>query len=157
LDKLYHYTFDLEIQKSTMSTTPSYPDQIENYHQLATGITSEFADYSASVDHISRGTFPIIWINNDYVGATGATGSAEFTAEITEPLMINPLIFDQSWWRRAGITQITNLQVNLTLDPNALQNRLWRQDMKDVIVYVASRLLSINLCYPWFTILFRTI
>jgi hypothetical protein len=79
-----------------MSTTPSYPDQIENYHQLATGITSEFADYSVSVDHISRGTFPINWTQNDYVGSTGATGTASFTAEITEPLMINPLIFDQS-------------------------------------------------------------
>jgi hypothetical protein len=49
--------------------------------------------------------------------------------------MINPLIFDQIWWRRAEITQITNLQVKLTQDPNAIQNRLWRQDMKDVIVY----------------------
>jgi hypothetical protein len=135
MDKLYHYTFDREIQKSTMSTTPCYPDQIVNYHQLVTGITSEFADYSASVNHISRGTFPINWISNAFVGSTGATGAAEFTAEITEPLMINPLIFDQSWWRRAGITQITNLQVNISLDPNALQNRLWRQDPKDVIVY----------------------
>jgi hypothetical protein len=135
LDKLYHYTFDREIQKSTMSTTPSYPDQTENYHMIATGITSEFADYSSSVDHISRGSFPIYWINNAYLGSTGATGSASFTAEITEPLMINPLIFDQSWWRRAGITQITNLQVNITIDPSALQNRLWRQDIKDNVVY----------------------
>jgi hypothetical protein len=118
-----------------MSTTPCYPDQIKNYHQLVTGITSEFADYSASVDHISRGSFPLNWIRNDYVAATGATGSAVFSSVITEPLMINPLIFDQSWWRRAGITQITNLQVNITLDPYALQNRLWGQDIKDNILY----------------------
>jgi hypothetical protein len=77
---------------------------------IATSVTSEFADYSASVDHISRGAFPIDWINIDYVGGTGATGAAEFIAEITELLMLNPLIFDQSWWIRAGTTQITNLQ-----------------------------------------------
>jgi hypothetical protein len=37
-----------------MSTTPCYPDQIANYHMIATSVTSEFADYSASVDHISE-------------------------------------------------------------------------------------------------------
>jgi hypothetical protein len=30
IDKLLNYTFDCEIQKSTMSTTPCYPDQIMN-------------------------------------------------------------------------------------------------------------------------------
>jgi hypothetical protein len=59
IDKLIHYTFDQEIQKSTMSTTLCYPDQICDYSQIATAVSSEFADYGASIDHISRGAFPI--------------------------------------------------------------------------------------------------
>jgi hypothetical protein len=118
-----------------MSTTVCYPDQAADYSQIVTAVSSEFADYGTSIDHISRGALPIQWTANAFVGGIGATGSADFRTEITEPLMINPLIFDQSWWRRAGITQITNFQVNMTLDPNALQKRLFRHDRKDVVVY----------------------
>jgi hypothetical protein len=134
IDKLMSYTLDRDIQKSTMSTTPSYPDHAGNYNQIIGSTTSEFIDYSGSVDHISRGSFPINFTNNPVV-TPGNSATAIFTAEITEPLMINPLIFDMSWWRRAGITQITNLQVNITLDPYAMQHRLWRHDPKDLVQY----------------------
>jgi hypothetical protein len=111
-----------------MSTTPCYPDQAEKYDQIASSTTSEFIDYSGSVNHISRGSFPINLISNDSVSAVGATGTANFTTEITEPLMINPMIFDHSWWRRAGITQITNYK-----STSNLIHMLYRIDYGDMI------------------------
>jgi hypothetical protein len=54
LDKFVHYNFDRETQKSTMSSTPYYPDQAITYELTAGRITSEFALYGSSVDHISR-------------------------------------------------------------------------------------------------------
>jgi hypothetical protein len=51
---LLQYWIDREQQKSVMSTTPCYPDQTNTYGQLDSEITSEFADYASSVDHISR-------------------------------------------------------------------------------------------------------
>jgi hypothetical protein len=44
-DKFAHYNFDRETQKSTMSSTPCYPDQAAHYDMLAGRITSEFAVY----------------------------------------------------------------------------------------------------------------
>jgi hypothetical protein len=52
-DKFAHYNFDPETQKSTMSSTPCYPDQAITYELSAGRITSEFALYGSSVDHIS--------------------------------------------------------------------------------------------------------
>jgi hypothetical protein len=54
IDKFLHYNFDRETQKSSMSTTPCYPDQANDYGVMDGSITSEFAPYDSSVDHISR-------------------------------------------------------------------------------------------------------
>jgi hypothetical protein len=116
-DKFAHYNFDRETQKSTMSSTPCYPDQTIAYELTAGRITSEFAPYGSSVNHISRQhTCVLTFTNNPSLISAGATGTAQFTAEFTEPLMINPLIFDKDWWRRQGIVQITNFTVNITFD-----------------------------------------
>ncbi|MCS7318275.1 MAG: hypothetical protein NZZ41_08235, partial [Candidatus Dojkabacteria bacterium] len=64
IDKLFNYTFDREIQKSTMSTTTSFPDSDANYDHLVNSITSSFASFENSVDHISRTSFPINFISN---------------------------------------------------------------------------------------------
>jgi hypothetical protein len=95
-DKFAHYNFDRETQKSTMSSTPCYPDQAITYELTAGRITSEFAPYASSVDHISRQhTCVLTFTNNPKLTAPNASGTAQFTAEFTEPLMINPLIFDR--------------------------------------------------------------
>ncbi|MCS7318163.1 MAG: hypothetical protein NZZ41_07675, partial [Candidatus Dojkabacteria bacterium] len=54
IDKLFYYTFDREIQKSTMSTTTSFPDMEANYDHLVNAITNPYAGFENSVDHISR-------------------------------------------------------------------------------------------------------
>jgi hypothetical protein len=134
-DKFAHYNFDRETQKSTMSSTPCYPDQAITYELTAGRITSEFALYGSSVDHISRQhTCVLTFTNNPVLQANGASGTAKFVAEFTEPLMINPLIFDREWWRRPGIAQITNFAVNMTFDPVGLQ-RVWRQSTNDYVNY----------------------
>jgi hypothetical protein len=97
-DKFAHYNFDRETQKSTMSSTPCYLDQAITYELSAGRITSEFALYGSSVDHISRQhTCVLTFTNNPLLTAPNASGTAQFTAEFTEPLMINPLIFDREW------------------------------------------------------------
>jgi hypothetical protein len=134
-DKFAHYNFDRETQKSTMSSTPCYPDQAAHYDMLAGRITSEFAVYGSSVDHISRQhTNVLTFTANPLLNSNGASGTAQFVAEFTEPLMINPLIFDREWWRKPGIAQITNFTVNMAFDPVGLQ-RVWRQSSNDYVNY----------------------
>jgi hypothetical protein len=134
-DKFGHYNFDRETQKSTMSSTPCYPDQAVNYNMLSSRITSEFAVYGSSVDHISRQHTAVLTFNNNpLLTSPNASGVAQFVAEFTEPLMINPLIFDREWWRKPGIAQITNFTVNMSFDPIGLQ-RVWRQSSNDYVNY----------------------
>jgi hypothetical protein len=71
---------------------------------------------------------------NPKLTASNASGTAQFTAEFTEPLMVNPLIFDHEWWRRPGISQITNFTVNMAFDPVGIQ-RVWRQSTNDYVNY----------------------
>jgi hypothetical protein len=131
-DKFHYYNFGREEQKGTLSTTPSYPDQTTNNIDTGT-ITSPFASYSSSVDHISRNSIPINWSANPVL-TNGQSGTAIFTLNITEPLMINPLIFDNDWWRKPGITQITNFTVTMNFDPVGL-SRVWRQAIGDPVKY----------------------
>jgi hypothetical protein len=134
-DKFGHYNFDRETQKSTMSSTPCYPDQAITYELTAGRITSEFALYESSVDHISRQhTAVLTFTSNPKLQSANASGTAQFVAEFTEPLMINPLIFDREWWRKPGIAQITNFKVNMTFDPIGIQ-RVWRQSTNDYVNY----------------------
>jgi hypothetical protein len=87
------------------------------------------------VDHISRQhTSVLTFSSNPKLQSPGASGTAQFVAEFTEPLMINPLIFDREWWRKPGIAQITNFTVNMTFDPVGIQ-RLWRQSTNDYVNY----------------------
>jgi hypothetical protein len=134
-DKFAHYNFDRETQKSTMSSTLCYSNQAIAYELTAGHITSELALYGSSVDHISRQhTCVLTFTNNPKLQANGASGTAQFVAEFTEPLMINLLIFDREWWRKPGIAQITNFTVNMTFDPVGIQ-RLWRQSTNDYVNY----------------------
>jgi hypothetical protein len=115
-----------------MSTTPCYPDQTNTYGQLDGEITSEFADYASSVDHISRNcNATMTFTQNDQLTNDGGSGTAIIQVTLSEPLMISPLVFSDIWHRRAGITQINNLNIQITYDPYALQNRLLRQSPND--------------------------
>jgi hypothetical protein len=134
-DKFAHYNFDRETQKSTMSSTPCYPDQAVHYDMLTGRITSEYALYGSSVDHISRQhTAVLTFTSNPILDFPNASATSQFTAEFTEPLMINPLIFDREWWRKPGIAQITNFTVNMAFDPVGIQ-RVWRQSSNDYVNY----------------------
>jgi hypothetical protein len=74
---------------------------------------------------------PIIWTQNQSLAA-GGTGT--FTVTPIEPLIINSLIFDEEWWRKPGLCQITQFTVNATIDPQGL-SRLWRQSSIDPVQY----------------------
>jgi hypothetical protein len=118
-----------------MSSTPCYPDQAITYELTAGRINSEFALCGSSVDHISRQhTYVLTFANSPKLQSNGASGTADFIAEFTEPLMINPLIFDREWWRRPDIAQITNFTMNMTFDPVGIQ-RLCRQSTNDYVNY----------------------
>jgi hypothetical protein len=122
-----------------MSSTPCYPEQAADYQMLTGRITSEYALYGSSVDHISRQhTSVITFTSNPLLNAPNASGTAQFMVEFTEPLMINPLIFDREWWRKPGIAQITNFTVNMAFDPIGLQ-RVWRQAFNDYVNYTNSQ------------------
>jgi hypothetical protein len=90
IDKFAHYNFDRETQKSTLSSTQCYPDQAITYELTAGRITSEFALYGSSVDHISRQrTCVLTFASNLKLRANGASGTIDFIAEFTE-LLIQP-------------------------------------------------------------------
>jgi hypothetical protein len=153
-DKFAHYNFDRETQKSTMSSTPCYPDQAITYELTAGRITSEFALYGSSVDHISRQhTAVLTFSSNPKLQSANASGTAQFVAEFTEPLMINPLIFDCEWWRKPGIVQITNFTVNMTFDPVGMQ-RLWRQSTNDYVNYMN---IQVTILQPVFYLAYYTL
>jgi hypothetical protein len=131
---LLQYWIDREQQTSVMSTTPCYPDQTNTSGQLDGEITSEFADYASSVDHISRNCNATMnFTQNDQLQADGASGTAVINVTVSEPLMISPLVFSDMWHRRAGITQINNVNIQITYDPQTLQNRLLRQSPNDYV------------------------
>jgi hypothetical protein len=109
-----------------MSTTPCYPDQATKYKDLTGEITSEFAENGSSVDYISRNCNSTInYQQNDQLPNDGSQGQAVFTATLTEPLMISPLVFSDLWHRRPGISHLSNLNIQINYDPTALQ-RIWR-------------------------------
>jgi hypothetical protein len=133
---LLQYWIDREQQKSMMSTTPCYPDQTNKYGQLDGEITSEFADYASSVDHISRNcNASMMFAQNDQLTSHGASGTAVIQVTLSEPLMISPLVFSDIWHHRAGIIQINNFNIQITYDPYAIQNRLLRQSPNDYVTW----------------------
>jgi hypothetical protein len=136
---LLQYWIDREQQKSVMYTTPCYPVQTNTYGQLNGDITSEFADYASSVDHISRNcNATMTFTQNDQLTNEGANGTAVIQVTLSEPLMISPLLFSDIWHRRAGITQINNLNIQITYDPYAIQNRLLQQSPNDYVNWTSS-------------------
>jgi len=55
-------------------------------------------------------------ITNPILTPSSPTGAATINATLTEPLMISPLVFDEYWHKKAGLTQITQFLVNITWD-----------------------------------------
>jgi hypothetical protein len=156
-DKFGWYVFDREEQRSNLSTTISYPDQALTYDQTVGLITSEFASYGSSVDHISRGSYPIVFdtpINTqgNPVILPNGSGTARFTVTINEPLMIDPLVFDHKWWRKPGMTMIQNFMINMTFDPVMMQ-RLWRQASNDLVDYDS---ISVTIQQPVLSLIYYT-
>lgn len=103
----------------------------------------------SSVDHhISRICNVVITYTSNPNLTADQSGSdpAEFTATVTELLMINPLIFGPNWWRRPTISQITNLTVNMTFDPIGM-NRIWGDNYSMIwLLIIMLLLLFVNSC-----------
>jgi hypothetical protein len=134
--KLMYYVLDHETQMSTMSTTAAYPDQSQYYSMLDGFVTSPFASYGDSFDHISRNSLFFDWQGNNTTLQNGFTTSGTVTFKVTvcEPLMMSPLVFDKHWYRRPGITMVDNIIINMSIDNNQLQ-RIWRQSENDLVTY----------------------
>jgi hypothetical protein len=91
---LLQYWIDRQQQKSVMSTTPCYPDQTNTDGQLDGEITSEFADYASSEDHISGNCNATMnFVQNAQITTNGGSGTAIIQLTLSEPLMISPLVF----------------------------------------------------------------
>jgi hypothetical protein len=135
IDKLEWYNTWKELRRGAMSTTCSYPDQSVYYKDMYAFVAGEFSSYGDQVDHISRMTLPITWTANPSL-TPGGSGTATFTVTPIEPLIINPLIFDEEWWRKPGLCQITQFTVNATIDPQGL-SRLWKQANNDPVQYTS--------------------
>jgi hypothetical protein len=84
-------------------------------------------------------------VQNDQITSSGGTGTTVINVTISEQLMVSPLVLRDLWHRRGGITQISNLNIQSTYDPYALQDRLLRQSPKD---YVTWNSISIQLGQP---------
>jgi hypothetical protein len=99
-------------------------------------VTSQFASYGDSFDHISRNSLAIDWQGNNTTLQNGFTtnGTVTFKITVSEPLMMSPLVFDKHWYRRPGITMINNIIINMSIDNNQLQ-RIWRQSENDLVTY----------------------
>jgi hypothetical protein len=67
--------------------------------------------------------------------------------------MISPLVFSENWHRRPGITQITNLNIQITYDPATLQ-RIWRQSPNDLVNYNS---VDINIGQPSVSLFYYTL
>jgi hypothetical protein len=137
-----------------MPTTPCYPDQATKYEDLTGELTSEFAEYGFSVDHISRNCNATInYQQNDQLPNDGSQGQAVFTATLTEPLMISPLVFSDLWHRRPGISWLSNLNIQINYDPASLQ-RIWRQSPNDLVDY---NNVQIEIGQPSITLIYFTL
>jgi hypothetical protein len=134
--KLMYYVMDHETQMSTMSTTAAYPDQTQYYSMSDGFVTSPFASYGDSFDHISRNSISLNFITNNTQLQNGGVTNGQVTFKVTvcEPLMMSPLVFDKHWYRRPGITMINNIIINMSVD-NAQLQRIWRQSDLDLVTY----------------------
>jgi hypothetical protein len=96
----------------------TYPEQTQYYSMSDGFITSPFASYGDSVVHISRNSYHIAWQGNNAKLQNGVTTSGTVTFKITvcEPLMMSPFLFDKHWYRRQGVTMISNIIINLVID-----------------------------------------
>jgi hypothetical protein len=132
-----------------MLSRPSY-----KYEDLTGEITSEFAEYGSSLDHISHNCNATInYQQNDQLPNDGSQGQAVFTATLTEPLMISPLVFSDLWHRRPGISWLSNLNIQINYDPASLQ-RIWRQSPNDLVDYTN---VQIEIGQPSITLIFFTL
>jgi hypothetical protein len=137
VNKLMYYVFDHETQMSTMSTTAAYPDQTLYYDQSDQFVTSPFASYGDSFDHISRNSLNIAYQPPNFNPAltpANPQGTATLKVTICEPLIMSPLVFDKYWYRRPGFTMINNIIINMAVD-NAQLQRIWRQSKNDLVTY----------------------
>ena len=135
MDKLLYYCMGEELVEGSSSQTPSQLDNTQTYDMTALFVTSPFATFGDSHNHISRNSFPINVINNPTVTPSSTSGTATLSATFTEPLMISPLIFDEEWYKRAGITQLTQILVNIVWDTVAI-SRMFRHDaVSDPVIY----------------------
>jgi hypothetical protein len=119
-----------------MSTTAAYPDQTQYYSMSDGFVTSPFASYGDSFDHISRNSIGLNFLGNNTQLQNGGVTNGQVTFKVTvcEPLMISPLVFDKHWYRRPGITMINNIIIIMSID-NAQLQRIWRQSDLDFVTY----------------------
>jgi len=116
IDKLLYYCMGRKLVAGTASQSPSMLDNTLQYELNTLFVTSPFAVFGDSYDHTSRNSFPFTSITSPIVTPSAPNGSATINATLAEPLMISPLVFDEHWYKKAGLTQITQFLVNITWD-----------------------------------------
>jgi hypothetical protein len=120
IDKLLYYCMGEELVAGTSLQIPSQLDNSWTYDMLSLFVTSPFGSYGDSFLKNSRNSMPMVF-NNPVVTPASPTANAMVDATFVEPFMISPLIFDELWIRKPGLTQLTQIIVNITWDPVQLQ------------------------------------
>jgi len=110
--------YDDEKDLENFSLTPAYPDQSQEYIELANltnrNPLAQFGEKNSGAPF--RGAFPYTAISNPVDGTT-----AYVEATICEPLMISPLLFGGMSGK--GLIGVQNMSVQLNLDANL--SRMW--------------------------------
>ena len=136
-----------DLMKSNMCMSPSYPDQVLDYGAADyNNLNNPLAAYNKNVfsSLVSRGAHPLdsavfevdlngagSWtpVNQDQFKAGVANQPNKyrvtFSATFQEPLLLSPFIFSSKKFSKAGLTNVTNLSFNFTLDP--LLRNVWSQ------------------------------
>ena len=117
---LMHFNTDSKLKTHELSSTPSCPDQSQEYHDLNSDIRNPLQMYGDSNDEnvMGRGGFPFKIVRNDGSGAI-----VDFV--VTEPLFMNPFAWGST--EHNGFVNIQSMDFNFNFISNAWA-RVWSHD-----------------------------
>lgn len=106
-----------EKELETLSMTPCYPDQSQEYVELASTLRNCLAQFGEKNSGVGfRGSYPYTSFNNPVNGNV-----ATVSATLCEPLVISPLLFGGHAGK--GFLHLQNMSVTINFDSNLA--RMW--------------------------------
>lgn len=114
LSCLMRYHNPQNVRDRNFSVTPSCLDKSQNYSDMVGLNTNPLASYGENAYENPRGAFPISVVSNNI--SSGGSTAAEINAELTEPLLISPLLVGDD--SGPGFVNVNQFTVNIVFDSN---------------------------------------